>query len=182
MRIFAAFAALAVAALAAEPRKAPELAITEPNGKTTLLSSMKGKVCVVEFLFTTCPHCQKEAQVLTKLQKEMGPRGLQVFGVAVNDNASILVSGFASQTGASYPIGVAPKETMLTYMGISEIERWVVPQVVVIDRKGMIRAKSPAAGDPNLQDENYLRNLLDGLLKEGAPATATKKSTTSAHR
>lgn len=55
--------------------------------------------------------------------------------------------------------------------------RWSVPQVVVIDRKGNIRAQSPAQGDPNLQMETYMRDLLDTLLKE--PTASAKKASTT---
>jgi hypothetical protein len=43
--------------------------------------------------------------------------------------------------------------------------------VVVIDKKGMIRAQSPPQGDGNLQDESKLRELIESLLKEGGPVT-----------
>src|ERR1700688_2163685 len=91
--------ALAVSALAMPPvpRKAPELTIVEPSGKQTLLSSFKGKVVVIEFLYTTCPHCQAASQVFTKLQRELGPRGFQAVGVAFNDNAQMLVPQFVQQ-------------------------------------------------------------------------------------
>jgi len=83
MRILAsatAFLALTVSALAAPPvpRKSPELTITDPSGNQILLSSFKGKVVVVPLMFTTCPHCQREAQMLTKLQKEFAGRPLQI--------------------------------------------------------------------------------------------------------
>lgn len=177
--IVAAFA-LSAAAGDFSPRKAPDFKITEPSGKSFQLSSLHGKVCVLEFLYTTCPHCQRESQMLTKLQKEMGPRGLQVVGVAFNDNAAVLVPGFVSQLGVTYPVGYSTVDAVLGYLGVSQMERWVVPQVVVIDRKGMIRAQSPALGDPNLQDEAYMRNFLDNLLKEGAPATKARTAKTSA--
>src|SRR5438477_12781856 len=93
----ASFFALAVSALATMPslpRKAPELSIKEPSGKETLLSSLKGKVVVVEFLYTTCPHCQHESQMLTKLSKEFGSKDFQALGYALNDNAKMLVPGF----------------------------------------------------------------------------------------
>jgi hypothetical protein len=50
----------------------------------------------------------------------------------------------------------------------------MVPQIVVIDREGVIRAQSGRSGDPNLENENYLRNLIDSLLKEGAQTGKTK--------
>jgi hypothetical protein len=111
-----------------------------------------------------------------------------VDAVAVNDNAAILVPGFVSQYEVGFPVGYATQESMKSFMGISEMERWVVPQVTVIDRKGMIRAQTPYSGDPNLQTESYMRNLLDGLLKEGGASTtktgtkAPTKSTASNHQ
>jgi len=46
------------------------------------------------------------------------------------------------------------------------MERWVYPQVVLIDRKGMIRAQSDAKGTPELQEAIALRPQIEKLLKE----------------
>ncbi|SRR5579883_194686 len=185
-------AAMTVPAIFAQsapaPKKAPEFTLVEPSGKQTLLSSEKGKVTVLAFILTTCPHCQKECQMLTKLYQEMHPRGLEVMAAAVNDNASILVPGFVSEYQVGFPVGYATQDAMKSFMGFSDMMRWVVPQITVIDRKGMIRAQSPYNGDPNLQTESYMRNLLDGLLKEGGASTtktgtkAPAKSTASNHQ
>jgi peroxiredoxin len=173
--MIAPFLALAVTALATLPlpRKAPEFTIVEPSGKQTLLSSYKGKVVVLAFMQTTCPHCQRESQMLAKLYGEMKGRGLQTLGVTFNENAKGLTPGFVQQFNIPYPVGYSNPDAVLSYLGFSVMDRWMVPQVVVIDRKGQIRAQSPPQGDPNLQDEKYLRTLVDGLLKEG---TAAKKT------
>lgn len=176
----AAFVALGVSAFAAlpVPRKAPEFTIVEPSGKQTLLSSFRGKVVLVEFLSTTCPHCQAAAQVFNKLYAELGPRGFQPLGVAFNDSAAILVDNFVKQFHVTYPVGYSTADPVLSFLGISTMERYMVPQVVIIDRKGMIRAQSPPQGDPNLQTEASLRKIIEGLLKEGAATSNTKKSPT----
>jgi peroxiredoxin len=161
------------------PRKAPELTIVEPSGKQTLLSSYKGKVVVIEFLYTTCPHCQAASQVITKLQRELGPRGFQAVGVAFNDNAQMLVPQFVQQFNVGYPVGFANSDTVMGYLGLSIMDRYSVPQEVVIDRKGMIRAQSGIDGDPKLQEENSLRALIDGLLKEGVTPTSTTTKKTA---
>ncbi|MGD1091337.1 MAG: TlpA disulfide reductase family protein [Bryobacteraceae bacterium] len=168
-----AFSAMAMPPV---PRKAPELTVQEPSGKQTLISSMKGKVVVIQFLYTTCPHCQATAQAFTKLQKEMGARGVQFFGVAFNDNAAVLVPPFVQQYGIGFPVGSASSDTVMSYLGFSVMDRYVVPQEVVIDKKGMIRAQSGPQGDERLQDPSSLRNLLDSLLKEGATTTTTSKA------
>lgn len=176
-----AFLALAVSALAIPPvpRKAPEFTILEPSGKQTLVSSLKGKVVVIAFMQTTCPHCQAEAMMLTKLQNEMGSRGLQVVGTAFNDANAQMVANFVRQFNVGFPVGYSPRETVQSYLGLSIMDRYVVPQVAVIDRKGMIRAQTEALGTPALQDENYLRGYLDGLLKESATTTSSAPKKTS---
>src|SRR5215468_7516632 len=74
-----AFAAMPV------PRQSKEFTFIEPTGKQTLLSSQKGKVVVIQFLYTTCPHCQAFSKVLTKMSAELGP-GVQMFGVAFEED------------------------------------------------------------------------------------------------
>src|SRR5438477_6678599 len=104
---FAAFLAVGISALATPPvpRKAPEFTIVEPSGKQTLLSSYKGKVVCIEFLHTTCPHCQDTSRIFSKLQHELGPRGVQFIGIAFNDNAALLTDGFVKQFNVAYPVG-----------------------------------------------------------------------------
>jgi len=173
--------ALCAAAAIAQPvvRPAPDLTVLEPSGAKTTISSLKGKVVVLSFILTTCPHCQAECQMLEKLYAEMHPKGLDIAMVAVNDNAQFLVPGFKEQFRVPWPVGFAKSDTVVRYMGFSELDLWNVPQVVVIDRKGMVRAQSPVKGDPNLQSETYMRDLLGKLLAEKAPATKAPAKTTA---
>jgi cytochrome oxidase Cu insertion factor (SCO1/SenC/PrrC family) len=62
-------------------RKSPEFTINNPSGTTELLSSLKGKVVVLEFLFVRSQHCLRVAQTLNKLHAELGSRGFQPVGV-----------------------------------------------------------------------------------------------------
>lgn len=166
-------------------RQAPEFTVVEPNGNKVTLASQKGKVVVLDFIFTTCPHCQVETDMLERVSRDLGPKGLQVLSVAVNDNAQFLVPAFVEQFHVPWPVGYGPREALLNFQGFSEMDRWVVPQVIVIDRKGMIRAATPVQGDPNLQSETYLRGLLNTLLAEKAAPVhtthTTHKSTSGTH-
>ena len=47
-----------------------------------------------------------------------------------------------TQQYAGFPVGVSNRSTVLGYLGISELERIGVPQIIVIDRKGVIREQS----------------------------------------
>jgi peroxiredoxin len=173
--------ALSASAVFAQPvlRPAPELTVVEPSGAKTALASQKGKVVVLDFIFTTCIHCQDETRMLEKIYKDMHPKGLEIFSVAINDNAQLLVPGFKEQYAVPWMVGFGRQEDLLNYMGFSMMDRWAVPQVVVIDRKGMVRAQTPAPGDPNLQSETYMRDLLTKLLAEKGPATKSVKTTAS---
>ena len=77
-----ALAASSLVAQAPAPRKSPELSITKPSGDDLLLSSFKGKVVVMEFMFIGSEHCLKLAEMLNKLQADLGPRGFQALAVA----------------------------------------------------------------------------------------------------
>jgi cytochrome oxidase Cu insertion factor (SCO1/SenC/PrrC family) len=52
------------------PRKASEFVFNNVDGPQKLLSMYKGKTIVLALMYTTCPHCQKTAQVLAKVQTE----------------------------------------------------------------------------------------------------------------
>src|SRR5258707_6957244 len=157
-------------ATAPVPRKSLEFTFVEPSGKQTALSSFQGKVVVVEFLLINCPHCTRVAQMITNLHKELGPRGFQPIGIAFdNDVGGGKVTEFVRQLGITYPVGYTSSKAVDSYLGRKSSEQFMVPQIVVIDRQGIIRAQSRAIRESSLEDENYLRNLIDGLLKESKP-------------
>ena len=175
-------ATLAVQAAAPVPRPTKEFTITLPSGQQKLLSSYRGKVVMMACMFTTCPHCQALSKIITRLQKDLGPKGFQAVGAVFNEevntpnaavNASV-TANFVSQFEVGFPVGYAPAASVMSYLGLSEIERWVVPQVVIIDRKGVIRAQSASQGTADLQTEAYLRKYLGELLDEGAKAAPSK--------
>jgi peroxiredoxin len=179
-----AFVALTVSAFAGPPvpRKSPEFTITDPSGKPILLSSLRGKIVVMPFMFTTCPHCQREAQMLTKLQAEFASRGVIMMGTVFNDANGPMATQFVKEFNIGFPVGYASRDSVISYLGLSVMDRWVVPQVAIIDKKGNVVAQSAATGTPELQDEGFLRALLEKLIKEGgsigsaapAPKPATK--------
>jgi peroxiredoxin len=162
------------------PRKSPELTINESSGKQILLSSFKGKVVMVEFFFLRSQKCLNLAGTMNKLNAELGGRGFQPIAVAFpapqSDVNGPLVGYLAESYKLTYPVGYTDKNSVDQYLhrGPDEILR--IPQVIIIDRTGMIRAQSGGYdGNLKLEDEAYLRALLDGLLKENVSAGAARK-------
>lgn len=163
------------AAIPPFPRPAPEFVIHMPGGNQMLLSSLRGKVVGLTFIQTTCPHCQHASQVFSKLYNEYGPRGFQAVSVAFNPMANLFVEDFVKNFGVTYRVGFSTPEPVLDFLGISPMERYVVPQVVWIDRKGYIRSQTPPLGDEKMLQEPYWREMIESLLKE--PAQTTRKHT-----
>ncbi|HLJ13047.1 MAG TPA: TlpA disulfide reductase family protein [Bryobacteraceae bacterium] len=174
MRIFfavllaASLGSLSFAELMTTPRRSPEFAILMPGGGQLLLSSYRGKVVLLEFLVTTCSHCQHEAQVVSKLYEEFAPRGFQALGVAFDTTDPAAVANFSRNFQVKFPVGFSPRPPVTDYLNVSATNRLMVPQVVLIDRKGMIRVQTPPEGDARMQDETFLRSQIEELLKEPA--------------
>ena len=165
-------------------RHSPEFVVKFTDGHQMLLSSLHGKVVGLLFVHTTCPHCQRTSQIFTKLVQEYKPRGFEAVDVAFNTMANIYVNDFVRDYKIGYPVGFASPDDVLNYMGFSVMERYVVPQIVWIDRQGNIRSQTPPMGDEKLLQESYWRNMIETLLKE--PAEPAKKvptkTTTSTKR
>lgn len=178
-RLFLAFSLVSLSLLSAQPatpRKAPELTIVEPSGKEILLSSYRGKVVALAFVLTTCPHCQAESQVLSKLNTELGPKGFQPVAVAFNENAQFLVDSFVQNFHVNFPVGYAAKrQTVTDYLQVDDKKPWNVPQILLIDRRGMIVAQSSPMGTEELQEENPLRKKITDLLGASVSKATPRK-------
>ena len=152
--------------------KSPEFTLSEPSGKKTSLSALRGKVVVMEFFFLQSNHCTRVARMLNKLNLELGPRGFQALGVVfdppnVPESHGEFVAPAVTAFKLTYPIGYSNKADVDSYLGRQQHEVLNIPQIIVIDRAGMIRATSGAAGgDSRLEDEDSLRGLIEGLLSE----------------
>lgn len=163
-------------------RKAPELAFKLPGGQEKLLSQYRGKVLALEFILTTCPHCQAQVPVLDGLMKKYGPQGFQAIDVAINaydedpktdEHAGTTVSNFQMTYGAQFPVGFVQREAMDPFMNFSIMDRTVVPQVVLIDRKGMIHYQTPPSGESDLRNASFLEAKIQELLNQKDTVSAT---------
>jgi peroxiredoxin len=162
-------------------RPAPDFTITYPGDQKQALNKYRGKVVALEMLYTTCPHCQHAATVFSKLYAEYGAKGFQPIGVAFNEANEIKVSDFVKSTGATYPIGYAERDAVLSFLSFSDKERFVVPQIIWIDRAGNIRSQTPPGGDEKMLQEPYWRDMIETLLKERTPAAAARHTTAAKH-
>jgi peroxiredoxin len=169
-----------VARSATVPRPSPELSIKQPQGQTSYLSSLKGKVVVLEFLFVKSEHCLRVARTLNSLYGELGARGFQPVAIAFDPPNSpptgeTLITAMKAYLKLAFPVGYASKGEVDAYLSRGRDETLNIPQIVVIDRSGTIRATSGGRGGaPALEDSGTLRSLVEALLSESASGSARK--------
>jgi peroxiredoxin len=149
---------------------APEFTINMPDGSMKLLSSMRGKVVVLEFLYTTCPHCQHASVLMNQLQKDYGPKGFQAVGVAFNPMSKMLIGDYIRDFKVEFPLGWSERDPVAVFLQNPPDQGLHVPQIVIIDRAGMIRQQSQPRNDATTATEANLRSMVEKLLKEPSPA------------
>jgi thiol-disulfide isomerase/thioredoxin len=178
--VFAAFGAAAYAS-GPVPRPAPALDFTDGTGKHIVLSNLKGKVVVVQFLLTTCSHCQAFSGILNKLQAEYGVKGFQALGAAVNEATPEMARDYQAKYAQTFPVGPLVQDLCYAFLGLSVMERAGFPQIAVIDRKGQIREQTTSENIPQpLQNEAHLRALVEKLLAEGAATSGAAQKAPAA--
>ena len=71
------------------------------SGKDVTLASLKDKVILLDFWATWCGPCKIEIPWFIEFQKQYGPQGLQVVGIAMEDDFD-KVKAFADQLQMNY--------------------------------------------------------------------------------
>jgi thiol-disulfide isomerase/thioredoxin len=158
----------ATTAAADLPRPVPATTFRLPDGSLIDLAKYRGKVVALEFLLTTCPHCQKCSALLQKMQQEYGPRGFQSIGVATNQMAHMLVNDYRRDFGLTYPVGFTSHETAVEWLQHPVMLTMYMPQLVFIDRNGMVRAQYPGTDKFFVDEETNMRKQIEALLNEPA--------------
>jgi peroxiredoxin len=164
---------LIAVASAEVPRKAPDFAVQTGPGKYIWLSEYAGKTVVLGFILTTCPHCQFTTGILNRLHKDYADKGVVVFESAIEPMSSLNIPNFVKQLGVNFTVGYNEQNYAGKFLGKAENEPMMMPQVVIIDSKGMIRAQY--AGDDLTFSEGIQETTLRDKLDELTKGQATPK-------
>ena len=84
---------------------APHFELKDTEGQLSTPADWKGQVLMVNFWATWCPPCKKEMPAFIELQDEYADQGLQIIGIALDDQDS--VQDFADTLGVNYPVFAA---------------------------------------------------------------------------
>ncbi len=117
------------------PVPRPEFAMLDLKGTSRNIKDWDGKVVMLNFWATWCPPCLEEIPEFIELQDAYGEQGLQIVGVAVDDEQAVRV--FAEGMGFNYP--VLPGETdAIALSRRYGNQQGVLPYTVFINRQGEI--------------------------------------------
>ncbi|THF61049.1 TlpA family protein disulfide reductase [Pseudothauera rhizosphaerae] len=106
------------------------------DGKPAELAHYRGKPLLVNFWARWCGPCRTEMPELAALQKEYGPQGLTVLGIAVEDDP-VAVREFLAAYGVDYPVALGRSKGIWLMQALGNGKAGL-PFTLAIDRKGEI--------------------------------------------
>ena len=121
------------------------------------LADYKGQVVLLNLWATWCGPCRSEMPSLEKLQQELGPKGLKIVAVSVdNPGMEEAIRDFRKEFGLTFEILYAPDGKIR-----DDYQATGFPETFIIGRDGVIRKRVIAATDWSAEPQKaLLRRLL----------------------
>ena len=143
---------------------APDFELPALDGKNLKLSDLRGKAVLLNFWATYCGPCKIEMPWFVELQKEYGPQGFQIVGVAMDDASLEDIAKFAKEMGVNYPILLGKESVGQSYGGVS-----VLPTTFFLDRDGKLIAR-----EFGLQSRSVFVDHIKRAMSQGRAVQAQK--------
>jgi peroxiredoxin len=169
------------------PWPANDMTLKDLNGRQITLSSLRGKVVLLNFWKIDCPPCSMEKPILERVFRKYADRGLQVLAVNLVDEGSRQLS-YCRSHGYSFKFAFDPDNllslqrqelrpglatTFLVNSGREAIyEISGVPTTYLIDRNGKVIGN--AVGPVNWE-QPVLAQFLESLLPPASPTPAENR-------
>ena len=115
--------------------QAPDFALKDVNGQTVRLSDYRGKVVLLDFWATWCGPCRIEIPWFIDMQRKYKNKGLEVLGIAMDDEGWEVVKPFLADLGVNYRVMMGNDPTTQLYGDVEAL-----PTTFLIDRDGRIAA------------------------------------------
>ena len=118
---------------------APEISLPSPDGKEIALSSLKGKLVLIDFWASWCGPCRKEMPNVVKIYSKFKNKGFEIYGVSLDQDKEKWMEAI-TKDGINWP-------------QVSDLKYWDnvaariynvqgIPYTVLIDKDGKIIAKN----------------------------------------
>ena len=124
--------------------EAPELILPMPNDKDLALSSLRGKVVLIDFWASWCAPCRKELPNVKRCYEKYKNKGFEILGVSLDKDRSAWLEAISTEG--------------LTWPQVSDLKYWQseacqiyaiqsIPYTVLIDKEGKIIATDLRGAD-----------------------------------
>ncbi len=132
------------------------LSLPDTNGKSQSLGQWRGKVLVVNYWATWCGPCREEMPEFVRAQRDLGPKGLQIVGIAIDQPAKVIE--FAKELGLNYPALIGSYDAIDIAKPLGN-RLAALPFTVVLDRTGQVAHTQLGPLKPE-----QLRTIVNALL------------------
>lgn len=117
--------------------EAPELILPMPNNKDLALSSLRGKVVLVDFWASWCGPCRKEMPNVKRAYEKYKNKGFEILGVSLDKDRTAWLDAISSE-GMTWPQVSDLKFWQSEACQIYAVQS--IPYTVLIDKEGKIIA------------------------------------------
>ncbi|MBI1762742.1 MAG: TlpA family protein disulfide reductase [Acidobacteria bacterium] len=138
--------------------------------KAIKLSSLRGKVTLLDMFWSKCPHCEEHAPHVTEWNTAYSKRGLNILGLATDQETDLAsVRSFMAKAKTPYPVAFITNMVVAYY---ADSHDHGVPQMILFGADGKM-VKRTIGWNEKLGEE--MKQAIEEELKKVAPAPATVK-------
>ena len=120
-------------------RRAPGFSLPDLKAQQHDLQDYRGKVVIIDIIQTTCPHCQRLADILEKVHAKYGEK-VAVLTFAIPQDTMATVTKFVEEHKVSTPVLFDCGQASASYLKVTpQNPRVNVPHLFLIDGQGTIR-------------------------------------------
>ncbi len=119
-----------------EGAMAPDFTVKDLGGNEVRLSSLKGKVVLVNFWATWCPPCREEIPSMMKLNRSMEGKPFQMLAISIDEGGKADVEKYFKTSGNSLPAYLDSDGAVSRTYGTTG-----VPETYIVDKGGRIQKK-----------------------------------------
>lgn len=120
-------------------RRAPSFSLPDQRQVQHDLLDYRGKVLLIEWMQTTCPHCAEFAGVLEEVKKKYNGK-VEVVSIVLPPDSMDMAKKYVATNKVTTPILFDSGQMSMTYLKITPQNPEVIfPQLFIVDEQGTIK-------------------------------------------